>query len=61
MEKLSLDPRSLNTSVQNLPVNLGSLSLMMVRGMPYYFTSSFTNHLAASSAVLLVGAGVKMA
>ena len=43
-------PKKLNNSVQNVPMNLPSLSLMMLDGMPHNLTMCLKNSWAVSSA-----------
>ena len=53
-------PKKANNSVQNVPMNLPSLSLMMLDGMPYNFTMCLKNSWAVSSAEHNLGVGTNV-
>ena len=54
-------PKKVNNSVQNVPMNLPSLSLMMLDGMPHNFTMCLKNSWAVSSAEHNLGVGTNVA
>ena len=54
-------PKKANNSVHNVPMNLPSLSLMMLDGMPHNFTMCLKNSWAVSSAEHNLGVGTNVA
>ena len=54
-------PKKVNNSVQNVSMNLPSLSLTMLDGMPYNFTMCLKNSWAVSSTEHNLGVGTNVA
>ena len=50
-----------NSSVQNVPMNLPSLSLLMLDGMSHNLTTCLKNNWAVSSAEHILGVGTNVA